>query len=236
MGKVDDFRLFLTPEHACSYLPDQQARTLFVSPDSPIDTRLQSNLSRAGFRRSGQYLYRPQCDHCTACVPTRVPVEHFVPRRRQRRALARNADLRLDLVPAKRDDALYRLYSAYIGARHDDGDMYPPSEAQYDSFLLGAWSTTLILRAHLGQDLLAAAVIDVLDDGLSAVYTFFDPAHAQRSLGTFMLLSEIELTRSMNLPYLYLGYWIAGCEKMAYKAEYRPQQHFEYPRWHDADG
>lgn len=235
MGKVDDFRLFLTPEHGCSYLPDQQARTLFVSPDSTIDVRLQSNLSRAGFRRSGQYLYRPQCDHCTACVPTRVPVDAFVPRRRQRRALARNADLRLDLIPARRDEALYRLYADYIEQRHDDGDMYPPSESQYDSFLLGAWSTTMILRAHAGSTLVAAGVIDVLDDGLSAVYTFFCPAEAHRSLGTFMLLSEIELTRTMQLPFLYLGYWIAGCEKMAYKADFLPQQRFEHPRWYQVD-
>ncbi len=158
-----------------------------------------------------------------------------MPRRRQRRALARNADLRLDLIPARRDDALYDMYADYISARHDDGDMYPPSEAQYDSFLLGEWSSTMILRAHAGPQLVAAGVIDVLDDGLSAVYTFFAPAQEHRSPGTFMLLSEIELARTMQLPYLYLGYWIAGCEKMAYKADYLPQQRFAYPQWVEAE-
>jgi arginyl-tRNA--protein-N-Asp/Glu arginylyltransferase len=235
VGRMSDLRLLLTPEHPCSYLPVQRARTVFVAPETPIDTELQSNLSRAGFRRSGQYLYRPQCAACRACIPTRVPVDAFRPRRSQRRCLARNADLEIDLINARRDPELYALYARYIDMRHDDGDMYPASEAQYDSFLLGTWSRTLMLRARLEGTVVAVGVIDLLDDGVSAVYSFFDPALEARSLGTFTVLSEIDLARSLGLPYLYLGYWIAACTKMTYKADFRPQEHFDASRWTRVD-
>ena len=231
MGEVTDVRLFLTPDHPCSYLPGRQARTLFVSPELSVDSALQSALSRVGFRRSGEYLYRPQCDACRACVPTRIAVEHFAPNRQQRRATQRNADLRIELIPAMRSDALYELYARYIRTRHADGDMNPPSPSQYDSFLIGTWSSTMMLTAHKDDAIVAVGVIDLLDDGVSAVYTFFDPDAAQRSLGTFMVLTEIELARTLKLPYLYLGYWIEGCEKMNYKADYKPQDRLQPSGW-----
>ncbi len=231
MGEVTDVRLFLTPDHPCSYLPDRRARTLFVSPELSIDSALQSALSRVGFRRSGEYLYRPQCDACRACVPTRIAVARFQPNRRQRRAKRRNADLRVELIAATRNDALYQLYASYIRKRHTDGDMNPPSPSQFDSFLIGTWSKTMMLTAYKDDALVAVGVIDLLDDGVSAVYTFFDPGASQRSLGTFMVLTEIELARTLALPYLYLGYWIEGCEKMNYKAEYGPQERLQQSGW-----
>ena len=236
MGEVTDVRLVLTPDHPCSYLPDRRARTLFVSPERSLDTTLQSALSRVGFRRSGEYLYRPQCDACRACIPTRVAVQRFAPNRRQRRARQRNADLRIDLVAATRNESIYRLYADYIRARHADGDMNPPSTSQFDSFLIGTWSQTMMLRAHLDDVLVAVAVVDLLDDGVSAVYTFFDPAAAKRSLGTFMVLSEIELAHTLQLPYLYLGYWIEGCEKMNYKGNFGPQERLGQSGWKESGG
>ncbi|HEX4870251.1 MAG TPA: arginyltransferase [Moraxellaceae bacterium] len=215
-------KFFSTTAHPCSYLEGEQAITLFADPKSRMDGRLYSELSDLGFRRSGNYVYRPHCNHCNACVPVRIPVERFAPNRQQQRVWRRNADLTVcALVPAFREDH-YALYERYITERHSDGDMYPPSEEQFNSFLTSDWSDTRFYEFRAGDKLVAVAVCDVLDDGLSAVYTFFDPDEAQRSLGAYAILWEIEETRRLGLASLYLGYWIKHCQKMSYKIAYRP--------------
>lgn len=215
-------KFFSTTSHACSYLPGEQAITLFADPKSRMDRRLYTDLSDLGFRRSGNYVYRPHCHHCNACVAVRIPVERFERNRQQDRAWKRNQDITVRELPPSFDETHYALYERYINQRHDDGDMYPPSAEQYGSFLTSEWSETRFYEFRAGEKLLAIAVCDLLDNGLSAVYTFFDPDEAKRSLGTFAILWQIEETRRLGLPSLYLGYWIKSSPKMNYKIAFRP--------------
>lgn len=215
-------KFFSTTAHPCSYLEGEQAITLFADPKSRMDGRLYSELSDLGFRRSGNYVYRPHCNHCNACVPVRLPVARFEANRQQQRIWKRNADVTVRVMaPGFREDH-YALYERYITERHSDGDMYPPSEEQFNSFLTSEWSDTRFYEFRAGEQLLAVAVCDVLEDGLSAVYTFFDPDEARRSLGAYAILWQIGETRRLGLSSLYLGYWIKQCQKMSYKIAYRP--------------
>lgn len=224
-------QFYITPGHACSYLPGREAQTLFLDPRETITPGLYQALTLQGFRRSGSHLYRPHCRGCQACVPTRLPVADFAPKRRQRRVAAANTDLRVVVEPAAYSERAYRLYARYVSGRHGDGDMYPPSVEQFRSFLLSQWCDTLFVESWLGDELVAVAVTDRLPHGLSAVYTFFDPDHAQRSLGVFSILQQIALCRRLQLPNLYLGYWIRDCQKMRYKIDYRPIELFVNGSW-----
>ena len=224
-------QFFITPAHACSYLPEREANTLFLDPRDTITPATYQTLTEQGFRRSGSHLYRPHCAGCQACIPARVPVATFRPRRRQRRVLARNADLTVELKPAVYSNEYYELYGKYITGRHRDGDMYPPSAAQFRSFLLSQWSETLFVCLYLGKTLLAVAVTDQQEGGFSAIYTFFDSDFPARSLGVMSILKQIELCQQLELPYVYLGYWIRDSEKMRYKTEYRPVELFISGRW-----
>jgi arginine-tRNA-protein transferase len=164
-------------------------------------------------------------------VPARIPVEDFQPNRNQRRNWRRNADLQVEQVASITDDVAFELYQRYIRERHADGDMYPPDREQYESFLSDAWDCTRYFRFLEGERLIAVAVVDEMLDGLSAIYTFFDPDAESRAPGRYAILWQIELARTMRLPYLYLGYWIRNCRKMSYKADYRPLELFLDNRW-----
>jgi arginine-tRNA-protein transferase len=229
--EIGNRQFYLTPAHSCSYLPGRQAQTLFLDPRDTIDQSLYEGLIEHGFRRSGGHLYRPHCENCQACVPTRVPVERFKLRRSQRRVLARNADLTVRLEPACFAQRYYQIYERYIHGRHQDGDMYPASPDQFRSFLLAQWSNSTFLCSYADDQLLAVAVTDQQPDSLSAIYTFFEPAHAERSLGTFSILKQIEFCREAALSHLYLGYWIRESRKMRYKVDYRPVELFINGRW-----
>lgn len=230
-SQLDSVRLLATLPHPCGYLEDREATTVFVDPQTPVDQHLYSRLSELGFRRSGNYLYRPQCTHCQACIPARVPVELFVPNRTQRRCWRRNRDLdvfhRYDIDT----DEHYALYARYIEERHADGEMYPPSREQFRSFLNNAWGTTRYLEFRARGKLLATAVTDVLSGGVSAIYTFYDPDETKRGLGSYSILYQIEWARRLGLPSLYLGYWISECHKMAYKNQFQPLEILQGERW-----
>ena len=224
-------RVFATYPHNCSYLPGEQATTLFVDPSTPIDARIYSQLSYIGFRRSGPHLYRPHCAACNACVPARVPVAGFRANRSQRRILARNSDLQAEVVDDISTDEHFALYSSYISGRHRDGDMYPPDREQFNSFLTREWGTTRFVEFRAAGRLLAVAVLDRLENGVSAIYTFYDPAESSRSLGSFVILWQIGLARELGLPAVYLGYWIRNCRKMNYKTRFRPIELLTNGHW-----
>jgi len=225
-------QFFLTPTHPCSYLDDQpSAQTLFFDPRAIVTHEIYQTLTDQGFRRSGSHLYRPHCSTCNACIPIRIPTALFKPRRSQRRVLKRNQDLHLRLEEATFSPRHYHLYERYVSLRHADGDMYPASEDQYRSFLLSTWSNSLFMCLYDEDHLLSVAVIDQQAHGLSAIYTFFEPNETSRSLGVLSILKQIELCQQLELPYLYLGYWIKECDKMSYKTQYRPAQLFVNNRW-----
>nr|VFJ95232.1 MAG: arginine-tRNA-protein transferase [Candidatus Kentron sp. LFY] len=224
--------LFLIePPHPCNYLPDRRAMTLFADPRYPKDKRLQTILAENGFRRSGRHLYRPYCRGCRACVPVRVPVADFEPRRRQRRAWERNRDLTTFSRPALFCEEHFDLYRRYIDTRHAGGGMENPTPEQYLDFLVAPWAETLFIEFRLEHRLLALGVVDCLDNGLSAVYTFFDPDYPERSLGVYAILWSIYEAKHRGLDWLYLGYWIETSPKMCYKSDYRPQEHLQGDKW-----
>ena len=226
-------RHFLVVSHPCVYFTDRDARSQVLHPVERHTPADYSSLARAGFRRSGGDLYRPRCESCEACVPTRVAVERFRWGQRFRRVLKKNADITVRTQPAEPDRASLDLYDRYIRGRHADGSMHPPSPGQLHSMVRSQWAGSFFLTAWLDGRLVATAVTDTLDDGLSAIYTFFDPDLASRSLGVFAILQQVEECRRRGLPYLYLGFWIAEAPKMRYKIEYHPAQLLIDGRWRE---
>ena len=236
MTSLSDFpprrvQFYLTAPYPCSYLPEQSARSQVVTPNELVDDAVYSQLIRAGFRRSGLYTYRPQCDQCRACVPVRLVVEEFQPNRSQRRTWKRNQQLEAVLCEQTFDARHYNLYRRYQASRHPGGGMDQDSEDQYRQFLLQSGVSTLLVEFRDADSLRMVSVVDVVEDGLSSVYTFFDPDMPQAGFGTYNILWQIELCRRMGLPYLYLGYWIAASDKMAYKANFQPLQGFADGQW-----
>jgi len=234
MSASDDIgqkQFFVTPPHACSYLDNREATTLFLDPRDTVRVQDYQVLSENGFRRSGSHLYRPHCKLCSACIACRIPIMDFKAKRRQRRTLARNEDLVVTLEKAEYNPTVYALYESYISSRHGDGDMFPPSADQFRSFLLSQWADTFFLCSYLDKRLVAVAVTDRQPRGLSAIYTFFDPDLSQRSLGVFSIMQQIKLCERWVSPYLYLGYWIRDSKKMNYKLDYRPIQVLTNNRW-----
>lgn len=220
---LSQLQYYITPPHACSYLTDKSSRMVFLDPAHKIDVLTLSELSRVGFRRSGDFVYRPECHLCRQCISSRIPIHDFHMNSMQKKAWKKNQDLTLK-ISASQDatDQHYQLYERYINRRHADGDMYPPSRDQFDKFLVQSCTPSFFLEFWLNNQLLAVSTCDQLDDGLSAVYTFFDPDENHRSLGSFAILKQIEYAKQLGLDYVYLGYWVPHSNKMNYKVQYLP--------------
>ena len=223
---------FVLRDNPCPYLPGRRERKLLTRIDGPGATDLYGLLSRAGFRRSHVFAYRPACDGCSACVPVRVAAEAFRPSRGQRRVLALNGDLIRRDRPAVAGAEDFELFHRYILDRHGDGEMATMDFAEYRAMVDDSRLETRLHEARTPDGaLVAVCLADWLEDGASAVYSFFDPRHSRRSLGTWMVLALIEEARRRSLPFVYLGYWIDGAPKMSYKARFRPLEGFGAEGW-----
>jgi arginine-tRNA-protein transferase len=225
--------LYLSMPHACSYLEGRQSTIVFVDPRHALLPEEYGAFVREGFRRSGDLVYRPYCKDCAACVPVRIPVADFAPTRSQRRVLARNRGMEVRERPAAFDAAHFELYRRYIGGRHAGSSMDDADPDRYRSFLLSRHANTRFIEFRSGPDSMLAcvAVTDILTDGVSAVYTFFDPANSRRGLGVNAILWQVEYARRLKLPYVYLGYWIAESPKMTYKSKFRPLEALLGGQW-----
>lgn len=231
MTTASNLKLYATHPHPCSYLDDKQATTVFIDPDIAVDVSLYSELADLGFRRSGPHIYRPHCQACKACIAVRIPVHQFKASRTQRKIINRNKSLQVEEIDAIHNDECYDLYHRYISLRHSDGDMFPPTREQYESFLTKEMNSTHFFGFRDDSNLLAVAVTDQMDNGLSAIYTFYEPTMEKRSFGSFGILWQIEKAKSLGLDYLYLGYWIRDCQKMSYKTNFRPLQMLINQQW-----
>jgi len=214
----------LAPEHPCPYLPGLTARALFRDPCHYYGAATYSQLLAQGFRRSGPYLYRPECLGCRACVPLRVPVQEFAADRGQQRTWKRNQDLDVSVAAAEFKPEHFDLYCRYLAWKHPGGGMDDSSPADYANFLMTHAGRTLLAEFRSKGQLVAVAVLDTPDNALSAVYTFYAPDWPQRSLGTFAILWEIAEAKRRDLQWLYLGYWVAASPKMAYKNRFLPHE------------
>ncbi len=225
---------YTTAPYACSYLPNRQARSQVAMPPHHIDAPVYSALVHRGFRRSGQFVYRPRCDDCQRCVPVRVRALEFAPDRTQRKILNRlNTPGLLEVRerPLAFDPEHYALYVAYQQSRHPQGGMDDDDPGQYREFLLSSAVDTRLIEFRAHGQVVMVSLMDVLADGLSAVYTFYDPTNPRASYGTYAILWQIIQCQYNNLPYLYLGYWIAESEKMAYKSRYQPMDMLDHGSW-----
>lgn len=236
--------LYLSLPHACSYLADRSSTIVFVDPQCTLDAQLYASFVEQGFRRSGDLVYRPYCQTCSACIPVRITVDRFHPTRGQKRVWQRNRDISMHAVEPVFSPEHFDLYRRYQAARHSGSSMDDPDPQRYIGFLTSRQADTIFYEMRAPRlegtgdaqgRLLGVAIIDLLPAGLSAVYTFFEPTLGARGLGIYGVLWQIAEAKRRGLPYLYLGYWIAETPKMAYKTQFHPLEALRNGRWQPLD-
>lgn len=232
---LQKLQFYVTTAYACGYLPKKLAQSLIATPHHLVDSQVYSGLIHQGFRRSGKFAYRPHCEHCNACVSVRIPVDSFIPNRSQSRAWKKHAGLQASIIEVGYQASHFALYQAYQQQRHEDTpDASAEQEdaaSQYRQFLCQTNIDSVMVEFRDAHNVLKiVSVVDIVADGLSAVYTFYD-ARDKASYGTYSILWQLAWAHRLKLPYLYLGYWIAHSKKMAYKQQFQPQQHLQDGVW-----
>jgi leucyl-tRNA---protein transferase len=231
-----NIRFYLTAPQPCPYLPGRRERKVFTALDGAEAVELNDNLTHAGFRRSQNIAYRPACDMCAACVSVRVPVARFVENRRWRRVLKHNVDVSAHLVPAHATYEHFDLLKRYLASRHNGGGMSEMSAFDYAAMVEETTVRTHVIEYRLGGaggQLVACVLVDALADGLSLVYSFYEPDLEERSLGSYVVLDHIRQAREVGYANVYLGYWIDGSAKMAYKVQFQPLEALGPTGWAD---
>ena len=234
---LTELQFYATAPYPCSYLPGKTARSQVATPSHLIHADLYGELVNAGFRRSGLYTYRPYCDECNACTATRIPVKDFVANRSQKRSWKKHSGLDIRVLNLGYQEEHFQLYQHYQNERHAGSDMDQDEQNQYMQFLLQSRVNSRIIEFRDGPNdadpghLRIVSMIDILDQGISSVYTFFDTNDPSASYGTFSILWQIQQALELDLPYLYLGYYIQNSEKMSYKAKFQPIEGLVDDHW-----
>lgn len=225
-------RLYQSTPSPCSYLPARTAHHHISDPYITLSPKIYGCLLDIGFRRTGERIHRPNCTQCDQCVSLRVPVAQFIANKNQRRLMKKNKDIEVTIVTSPTPQKYYGLYEQYILTRHPDTESMQNVEDTFQNFLFSRWSQTFAVEFKLpGNELVCVALCDPINQGWSAVYTFYNTEYLSRSLGTYAILSQIDYLRTNNLKYLYLGYWVNDCDKMNYKTSFRPCEGFKNQQW-----
>lgn len=230
-------KFYVTAPSPCPYLDGLVERKVFTELRGPDAAALNEALGRVGFRRSQSVVYRPACENCTACVSVRVRSKDFDISRSQKKVLKVNADIRAEVRPPQITDEQYDLLKTYLDARHGDGTMADMTIEEFKEMVETSPVTTVLVeyRRAIDSQLVAVALTDELSDGLSMIYSFFNPAESHRSYGTYIIVDHIERASLTNLPYVYLGYWVKDSRKMNYKSRFKPLEKLGPNGWYDAD-
>ncbi len=234
---LQKLQFYVSTGYRCGYLPNKLAQSLVASPQHLINADVYSSLIQQGFRRSGKFVYRPHCEDCRECVAVRIILQDFMPNRSQKRAYKQHQNLVASILPVAFYEEHYALYAAYQKARHakDESEQADKTEQedveQYQNFLCQSNIESVMVEFRENGQLKMVSVIDLVHDGVSAVYTFYETGDTKASLGTFNVLWQIEWTKTLNVPYLYLGYWIKDCQKMAYKQNFKPLEKLLEGQW-----
>ena len=223
--------LFATEQSPCSYLEKRNACSVFVHPSFLLNTEIYSQLIEQGFRRSGNEVYAPHCPACSECIPARLKVDQFHPNRNQKRCFKKNQSTKVNIKPAYFEQAHFDIYMRYQKYKHAGGGMANSTKEDYINFLSSRWCNTLFVEFLIDNELAAVAIVDLLDNALSAVYTFFDPKFSSYSLGTYAVLWQLNHAEQMGFEFVYLGFWIKNCQKMSYKTQFQPIQGFIENEW-----
>ncbi len=234
---LQKLQFYVTTSYSCGYLPKRLAQSLIATPQHLVDANVYSSLIQQGFRRSGKFAYRPHCEHCQACVPVRIVLQDFVLSRSQKRAHRQHQSLTTTVLPVAFHEEHYTLYAAYQKLRHAEDKPEHEKKAvdddveQYKSFLCETNVESVLVEFRENNQLKMVSVIDIVHDGISAVYTFYDATEHKASYGTYNVLWQINWAKQLNLPYLYLGYWIQDSQKMSYKQKFQPLEKFIDDEW-----
>ena len=227
---LERIQFYVTAPYACGYLPNQLSQSLIATPQHLVNGLQYSGLIQLGFRRSGQFVYRPHCEGCRACISVRLPVAEFQASRSQKRAFKQHQSLEVLINRPNFDEAQFNLYQAYQARRHQGAEKDEGAD-QYRDFLIQSNVDSLSVSFLLNGQLKIVSIVDIVEDGISAVYTFYDTQDTQASYGTYSILWLIEWCKQLGLPYLYLGYWIQDSPKMAYKRNFMPQEALMNGQW-----
>ncbi len=232
-----EIRFYLTAPSVCPYLPGQTERKVFAHLPVADGATVNDSLTLVGFRRSQNIAYRPACEACSACVSVRIPVSEFRASRSERKVLIKNSDLERYLVEAEATQEQFALLRRYLSTRHADGGMADMTWPDYIAMVEDTPVRTHMIEYRLSSidgepgELIGCALVDLLQDGLSLVYSFYDPDLSKRSLGSFIILDHIDQARLTGMTFVYLGYWVRGSEKMAYKARFTPMEGLAPAGW-----
>jgi len=234
---LQKLQFYVTTSYPCGYIDKHLAQSLIASPHHMVDHNIYSELINQGFRRSGKYTYRPHCEHCNKCIPVRIVLDQFTPTRSQKRAYKQHGDLVATVIPLGFHQDHFELYSSYQALRHSPDNAFEQKsdadeEDQYKQFLCQSnVNSQMVEFRDQNNQLKIVSVIDQIDEGYSAVYTFFNALEQKSSFGTYAIMWLIEWTKQHNFPYVYLGYWIAESKKMTYKEKFNLQEKFIDGEW-----